>query len=48
MAIGLFWATLSLCGFFAILALDVMGFFRRKNYFEVEGRASKIPAKSSE
>ena len=38
MAIGLFWATVSLCGFIALLSFDVMGFFSRKNQFDVDGR----------
>lgn len=38
MAIGLFWATVCLCMFLSVLALDIMGFFSRKNHFEVDGR----------
>ena len=38
MAIGLFWATVCLCFFVALLALDIMGLFNRKNHFEVDGR----------
>ena len=40
MAVGFFWATVCLCIFVTILALDIMGFFSRKNHFEVEGRVS--------
>ncbi|KZF26464.1 NAD(P)-binding protein [Xylona heveae TC161] len=42
MALGFFWATI-LLGFFAsVLALDIMGLFRRKNHFPVEGRTVLI------
>lgn len=40
MALGLYWATVCLCIFLAVLALDIMGFFTRKNHFEVDGRVS--------
>ncbi|KAK8192870.1 3-ketosphinganine reductase-like protein [Phyllosticta capitalensis] len=38
MAVGLFWASVLLSIFFVILALDIMGFFSKKNYFQVDGR----------
>ncbi|KAF2120420.1 3-ketosphinganine reductase-like protein [Lophiotrema nucula] len=38
MALGLFWATVCLCVFVAVLSLDIMGFFSRGNKFQVEGR----------
>ncbi|KAF7197196.1 3-ketodihydrosphingosine reductase tsc10 [Pseudocercospora fuligena] len=38
MALGLFWASVCLCGFLFILALDIMGVFSRKNHFDVAGR----------
>lgn len=38
MALGLFWATASLCVFLVVLAADIMGLFSSKNYFEVDGR----------
>lgn len=38
MALGLFWASICLCVFVAVLALDIMGLFSTKNYFEVDGR----------
>lgn len=41
MAIGFFWATVCLCLFVTILALDIMGFFSWKNHFEVDGRVSE-------
>ncbi|KXT06499.1 hypothetical protein AC578_6074 [Pseudocercospora eumusae] len=38
MALGLSWASVCLCGFLSILALDIMGVFSRKNHFDVAGR----------
>lgn len=40
MALGFFWASVCLLLFLAILSLDIMGFFRRENKFQVEGRVS--------
>lgn len=44
MALGLYWATGCLALFVAILALDIMGIFSRKNHFDVDGRVSLIAA----
>lgn len=41
MALGLYWATACLCLFLAVLAADIMGFFSKKNHFEVDGRVGK-------
>lgn len=38
MAIGFFWTSVCLCVFVAILALDIMGLFSRKNHFDVNGK----------
>lgn len=38
MALGLFWATVSLVVFITITTLDMMGFFKSKNHFDVDGR----------
>ncbi|KAF2202961.1 NAD(P)-binding protein [Delitschia confertaspora ATCC 74209] len=38
MALGIFWASVCLLVFLAILSLDIMGFFKRENKFPVEGR----------
>ncbi|OCK85907.1 NAD(P)-binding protein [Lepidopterella palustris CBS 459.81] len=38
MALGLFWASIALLVFLAILSLDIMGFFSRKNHLPVDGR----------
>ncbi|KAF2088889.1 NAD(P)-binding protein [Saccharata proteae CBS 121410] len=42
MALGLFWATGALLLFLAVLCLDIMGFFSRKNRFPVDGRTVVI------
>lgn len=42
MALGLYWATGCLALFIAVLALDIMGIFSRKNHFDVDGRVSSI------
>lgn len=41
MALGVYWATLSLCLFLVVLMLDRMGFFSRKNHLEVDGRVGE-------
>ena len=38
MALGFFWASIALLVFLAVLSLDIMGFFSRKNHFPVDGR----------
>lgn len=38
MAIGWYWASVSLVIFIGILSLDIMGFFSRKTHFDVDGR----------
>ena len=42
MALGLLWASIALLVFLAVLSLDVMGFFSRKNHFPVDGRVGGI------
>jgi hypothetical protein len=42
MASGLFWASIALLVFLAVLSLNVMGFFSRKNHFPVDGRVGGI------
>lgn len=42
MALGLFWASIVLLVFLAVLSLDIMGFFSRKNHFLVDGRVGGI------
>jgi hypothetical protein len=41
MAVGYFWASIGLCAFIFVLALDIMGIFSRKNHFDVDGRVSR-------
>jgi hypothetical protein len=38
MALGLFWATVSLVVFMTITTADMAGFFRKKNQFDVNGK----------
>ncbi len=38
MALGIFWATVSLVVFMLITLLDMMGYFKPKNHFVVEGK----------
>ena len=42
MALGLLWASIVLLVFLALLSLDIMGFFSRKNHFPVDGRVGGI------
>lgn len=47
MALGLYWASVCLCIFLAVLAADIMGLFSSKNYFDVEGRVSSVHEETS-
>lgn len=38
MGFDLYWASVGLAVFMSIFALDIMGVFSRKNYFELEGK----------
>jgi len=38
--IGIFWATISLVAFLLISTADMMGFFKPKNQFDVNGKVS--------
>lgn len=38
MAMGLYWASVCLAIFISVLALDIMGFFSRKNHLDVKGK----------
>jgi hypothetical protein len=42
MALGLFWASVSFAVFVAVTLLDMMGFFRSKNHFDVDGRVNAL------
>ncbi|KAK7511400.1 uncharacterized protein IWZ02DRAFT_440701 [Phyllosticta citriasiana] len=42
MALGLFWAFVLLSIFFIVLALDITGFFSKKNHFQVDGKTVVI------
>jgi 3-dehydrosphinganine reductase len=42
MALVLFWASIALLVFLAVLSFDIMGFFSRKNHFPVDGRVGGI------
>ena len=41
MALGFFWASVSLAVFLSALILDKMGILSRKNHFPVEGRVTR-------
>lgn len=43
MALGWYWTGALLCVFLSVLAADMMGFFRSKNHFPVEGRVGSPP-----
>lgn len=38
MGFDLYWASIGLAVLISIFALDIMGVFSRKNYFELEGK----------
>ena len=38
MALGWYWTGALLCVFLSVLAADIMGIFKSKNHFPVEGR----------
>jgi 3-dehydrosphinganine reductase len=44
MALGLFWATVSLVVFLTVITLDMLGYLKGKNRFDVNGRVRDINA----